>query len=69
MRKYTLSFADSFTHVPKHPGRTAKRNNRGLLDFDVTYQVWPNRESMLKTIELQSKRAPQTTDWKPCIPK
>lgn len=53
MKRYTLSMADSVTHLPEHPNRTAYRMGRGTMNFDVTYQVWPNRESMLKTIALQ----------------
>lgn len=65
MKTYTLSFADSMAHVPQHPERTAKRNSAGL-NFDVTYQVWPNRASMLKTIELQQRGEPRSTNWKAC---
>ena len=65
IRQYTLSFADSITHKPEHPDRTARRNGSGL-NFDVTFQVWPNRAAMLKTIEMQQKRAPRSGDWRAC---
>jgi hypothetical protein len=61
VKRYTLSFADSVKHTPDHPERTAKRS----LSWDVEYQVWPNRPAMLKTIELQGRRAPRPKDWKP----
>lgn len=65
MKVYRLSFADSCSHIPDYPERTAKRNSPGL-DFDVTFQVWPSRAAMLKTIDMQGKRASRTTDWKAC---
>jgi hypothetical protein len=64
-KQYRLSLADSFTHKPQHPERTAKRHGIGL-DFDVTYREWPNRKSMLTTIRLQENRASKSTDWKAC---
>lgn len=65
MKHYTLSFADAMTHRPDAPERTARRSGSGL-NFDVTFQVWPNRASMLKTIELQQRREPHSTDWRAC---
>ena len=65
MKRYTMSFAAAFEHVPEHPERTAKRNGAGL-NFDVTFQVWPNRAAMLKTIEMQERGAPHHTNWKAC---
>ncbi len=69
MKRYTLSAADSFTHRPEHPERTARRNCRGVLNFDVMYQVWPNRAAMLKTISLQDKRESRPDDWRPVQPQ
>lgn len=63
MKKYILSFADSLKHTPEYPERTAKRS----LSWDVEFQVWPNRAAMLKTIEMQSKRAPHRSDWKAVV--
>lgn len=62
MKRYTLSAADSFTHRPEHPERTARRNCRGVLNFDVMYQVWPNRAAMLKTISLHRDLADTTLE-------
>lgn len=64
---YTLSFADAMTHVPVHPDRTARRDAGGGMNFDVVFRVWPNRASMLKTIELQGRRAPELRDWRACV--
>jgi hypothetical protein len=62
MKTYVLSFAQALTHVPEHPERTAKRSGNG---FDVHFQVWPNAAAMLKSIEMQGRRAPRATDWRP----
>ena len=66
MKTYRLSFADSIKHVPEHPERTAKRSSAGT-DFDVTYQVWPNRASMARSIRMQQKRETRATDWRACV--
>ena len=62
LKTYVLSFADSIKHVPEHPERTAKK----ALAWDVRYQVWPSRAAMLKTVEMQGKRASRSDDWCPC---
>jgi hypothetical protein len=67
MRKYTLSGADSFTHVPEHPERTAHKAAYGHLNFDRVYQVWPNRASLARTIRMQERREPRQDDWRPCV--
>jgi len=67
MKHYTMSFAAACEHKPEFPERTARKNHGGL-DFDVTFQVWPNRASMAKSIRMQEKRETRQTDWKPCIP-
>jgi hypothetical protein len=64
MKRYSLSMADSFRHVPEHPERTAKRSAGTGLNFDVIYQVWPSREAMLTTIRMQERRVPKWSDWK-----
>jgi hypothetical protein len=63
MKKYTLSFAAAMDHKPEHPDRTARRSGYGAMNFDVTFQVWPSREALLKTLEMQGKRERQQTDW------
>ena len=64
MKRYTMSFAAACEHVPEHPERTAKRSGSG---FDVTFQVWTSRPAMLKTLELQGRRASRQDDWKACV--
>lgn len=63
MKTYTMSFADSTKHVPEHPERTARRS----VSWDVTYKVWPSRAAMQTTLDMQAKRAPHPSDWRPCI--
>lgn len=69
MKRYTVSGAAAFSHTPQNLDRTARRNlgGSGSLNFDVEFAVWPNRASMLKTIELQGRRASRFGDWRPCI--
>lgn len=64
MKKYKMSFAESLKHVPEHPERTARRS----LEWDVQYQVWPNRQSMARSIRMQEKREPRRGDWKAVVP-
>jgi hypothetical protein len=66
MKKYSLSFADAMTHVPEYPDRTARRNQSGL-NFDVIFQVWPNRAAMLKTIEMQGRGEPRPDHWRAVV--
>ena len=66
MKKYRLSFAAHTEHKPEHPERTGYRHGRGM-DFDVYFQVWPNRPALLATIHMQQKREPSNLDWKPWI--
>jgi len=49
-------------HVPTYPDRTGIKQGHGM-NFDVTYQIWPNRKSLAKTIRLQQKRERQSGDW------
>ena len=65
MKTYTLSGADAMQHKPEHAERTAKRYHGGM-NFDVTFKVWPNRASLIKTLDMQSKRANQFNDWRAC---
>lgn len=68
MKRYTISAAESFTHVPAHPERTARRQASTVgLNFDVVYQVWPNRASLARSVRMQEKRAPRADDWRPVV--
>ncbi len=65
MKTYTLSGAESDAHTPDHPERTAWRAHAGM-DFDRTFQVWPNRKAMAKSIRMQQKREHRNGDWRAC---
>lgn len=66
MKRYRLSFADSLQHVPEHPDRTARKTNDGL-DMDITYQVWPNRASMARSVRMQERGASRAGHWRPWV--
>ena len=68
MKKYTLSAAAAIGFKHLHPERTASKSHRGLLDFDLTFQVWPSRESMARSIRMQQRREPRNGDWRPVVP-
>jgi hypothetical protein len=67
MKTYRMSWAAAQEHKPDHPERTARREGH-CLDFDITFQVWPNRASMVRTIRMQQQREPHPTDWRACVP-
>lgn len=68
MKTYTMSWAAAQAYKPAHPERTARRNAGSGMDFDVTFQEWPNRASMVKTIRMQERRERQSRDWTACVP-
>jgi hypothetical protein len=68
MKRYTISFAAALKHKPEHPERTAKRCSGRVMDFDVTYQVWPNRASMARTIRMQERSEHRPDNWRACVP-
>ena len=67
MKRYTLSFAAGATYPHPAPDRTARKNHGGL-DFDQTYQVWPSRAAMARSVRMQEKRERHFDDWRPLIP-
>ena len=67
MTRYTLSFANSLSHKAEHPERTATRQAGSGLNFDIIYQVWPNRPSMAKSIRMQQRREKRAGDWSPIV--
>jgi hypothetical protein len=64
MKTYTLSMGALQGYSHPAPERTACK----LTGWDYTYQVWPNRESMAKSIRMQERRAAHPSDWKALIP-
>lgn len=63
MRTIKMSFAASLDYKPPNPERTASRSHLGM-DMDVTFQEWPNRAAMLKTIEMQASGPHKQTHWR-----
>lgn len=70
MKRYTLSGADSSTHKPQYPERTAHKQAYGSsgLNFDIIYQIWPNRASMAMTIRMQERGENFAQAWRACVP-
>ena len=68
MKRYSMSDGASMTHTPEHPERTARQSGIGM-DFDIYFQVWPNRPSMARSIRMQERgcQVGQRT-WKAIIP-
>lgn len=66
MKKYTMSHAAAIDHVPTHPDRTASKTGTGM-NFDVTFQVWPNRAALAKSIRMQERREHRQGDWRACV--
>ena len=64
MKTYRIAAAQLSEHKPAHPERTAYRSIGIGLDFDVTIQTWPNRASMLKTIDMQLSGADFRRAWR-----
>lgn len=61
------------SHVPagrmseitiEHPERTAYRVCGCRDDCGYIFQSWTSRAAMLKSIEMQERREPQSKDWK-----
>jgi hypothetical protein len=63
MKTYTLSLGQSINYQHPAPERTAMQP----LGWDYRYQVWPNRESMARSIRMQQKREPRQKDWKALV--
>lgn len=67
MKKISMPFGRTIGYVPEHPERTARK--AGLSwDSLVTYQTWPNRASMAKSIRMQESGPPRPDHWKACVP-
>ena len=65
MRTLTLPGGRMMEHKPAHPERTAYRNGRGLLNFDVEIREWTSAGAMQTTIRMQDRGDPNSYRWKP----
>lgn len=63
MKTYTLSMGASIGYQHPAPERTAVK----VSGWDYHYQVWPNRESMARSIRMQQKREYRQGDWNPLV--
>lgn len=67
-KKYTVP-GIAYGHTPQHPERTARRSVGDFIrGIDTEFQVWPNRNSMARSIRMQQSRAANNRDWHACIP-
>lgn len=66
-KRVTMSFAASLAYCPENPERTAKRNGTGT-NFDVTFQEWPNRGALVRTIRMQERGMNKSGHWRAVVP-
>lgn len=66
MKTYTVPLGRLSEVKHEHPERTAMKQGYGMFP-DYIFQVWPNRQSMAKTIRMQEKRESTQHDWKAVI--
>jgi hypothetical protein len=64
MKTYTITLANLRGYEHPAPERTAMK----CISWDYICQVWPNRESMARSIRMQQKRAPRRGDWTAIVP-
>lgn len=64
MKSYILPLGRTAEYVHPAPDRTASRSLPGVFG-EIEFKVWPNRASMLKTIEMQERRERRNGDWRP----
>lgn len=68
MQTRRMSFAQALTHKDKHPDRTASRPAGAAPWYgDVEFRTWTSRAALLTTLDMQGRRPPQPTDWRPLI--
>ena len=65
MKKYRLCLGQSIGYKHPHPERTAQMQDK--LFSDITFQVWPNRQAMARSIRMQQKRESRPSDWIPLV--
>lgn len=67
MKKVSMPFGRSIGYKPDHPERTARKAGLGY-DGQITFQTWPNRAAMARSIRMQQRRAPRPDDWRAVVP-
>lgn len=66
MKRYSMPFGRALDFEHPHPERTAVRTGSGAFS-DNTYQVWPSREAMARSVRMQQSRASRADDWRPIV--
>lgn len=66
MKTYTCPAGRVSELQHEHPERTAYRNASGPMNFDVVFQVWPNRPAMARSIRMQ-ERAGTRNPWRAVV--
>lgn len=52
--------------TPDEKARAARKDGIAW-DADVCIQLWPNRASMLKTVDIQRRSPPRSDHWRPLV--
>ncbi len=63
MKRYTSCPGREAELIHPHPERTGRKIT-GQFGETTVFQVWPNRASLLKTIDIQDRRERRNDDWK-----
>jgi len=67
MKKYSVPLGRMNEVKHEHPERTALKSLPGIFG-DIQFQVWPNRESMARSIRMQQRGVNWSKAWKAVIP-
>ncbi len=66
MKTYSCPLGRRADYPHPAPERTAYRVSP-TLGVDDYYQVWSNRAAMARSIRMQERREPRSSDWRPMI--
>lgn len=66
--EFTVSLQDLTKYKAYETDDTLKMSYRATQGWDFVIKIWPNRKSMILAIQMQGKRAPHSSDWRPIVP-
>jgi hypothetical protein len=66
MKRYSMPLGRTIGYVHPAPERTASKQGPGMF-ADITFQVWPSREAMARSIRMQQRRANKQGDWRALV--
>jgi len=66
-KTYRLCLGQQRGYAHPAPERTARKASVAMFGDD-TFQVWPNRASMARSIRMQQRRPSRADDWRPLVP-